>query len=177
MQQLHPQYGQEANGCKTVVGGVLSKVNGENLTKHCILSLLVGLTVCLTGCKDQGNLAENDPGSGGTSPDPEPHSKVISSDCVLSAGGPQTGANERFENDVITGECIAITHSVGMQGPKQCDVRSGFYPPSLIPMALGTLYPSASLFPFAFYPRESLGRSTADDEKLFSSSRLTKDIP
>lgn len=177
MQRLHPQSGQKVNGCKTVMGGLVSMVNGENLTKHCILSLLVGLTVCLTGCKEQSGIAENDPGSGGTSPDPDSHSKVFSSDCVLSSGGPQTGANERFENDVITGEGIAVTHSVGMQGPKQCDVRSGFYPPSLIPMALGALYPSISPFPFASYPRQSLGRSTATDEKFFTSSRRAKDIP
>lgn len=180
MNNLRPLSDHGVNGPKTVAEGLLAGVirRERNYRRLFPLLLLCPLALCIQGCKDQSVLSPNgDSGSGGTSPDPEPRAKVISHDCVLTSGGGQTGANDRFENDCITGEPLVITLSVGTEGGKDSAIRSGFYPPSLIPMAFSALCPSVFPFPFASEPGESLGRFAPEDRKLWPTPCLAKDIP
>lgn len=160
--------------------GVQAKILAGRKKHNRLLAflLLCPLVFCVQGCKDEFVLSHNDnPSSGGNSPDPDSRTKIISQDCVLTSGGGQTSANDRFENDCITGEAIVITLSVGSEGSKNSVVRSGFYPPSLIPIALSVLCPSVSLFPFASDQRDSIGRFALEDRKLLPKQLLAKDIP
>ena len=174
MQHFHPLNDQSVNGCKTVRGNVFFPF----VTTEALLLFLAITALCLTGCKEPLDFAGTSSGLNGKTPDSEPQAKVISSDCVLTSGGVQTGANDRLENHAIIGEGLSVTYSEGVQGSKQSEVRSGFYPPSLIPMAFSVLCPSTSPFPFAGDPRQSSVRSSGNDGNAFSSTlRMAKDIP
>lgn len=174
MQHVHPLNDQSVNGRKTVRGNVFFPF----VTTKAPLLFLAITALCLTGCKEPLDFAGTSSGLNGKTPDSEPQAKVISSDCVLTSGGAQTGANDRLENYAIIGEGLSMTYSEGLQGSKQIEVRTGFLPPSLIPMAFSALCPSISPFPFADNPRQSSDRSLGNDGNAFSSSlRMAKDIP